>query len=153
MSIPKVNDTPYISGNGPPFLPLESGQYKFVLRRFEWRQGHQSQGFWATVRILESNHAAVKVGTDASILFQTGLTDQTQQQYRMTDLKNFLGALYGEDPRTINADKKIQEIISLGESLEELGMMGHAIARERTIKKGPKTGQLTANFTYVHAAA
>lgn len=146
--MPTMNDQEYIDGKGPPFLPRAPGIYALHLKSFFWKKGFRSQGFFALVDVLESDHPHVKVGRTHSIMFETGQTDELQKRYRASELRQFHAAMTGEDPATLDLDARNRESVAAGEDLALADLKFRLIVRLQKNKDGTiKNGRDGQPFT------
>lgn len=146
---PPVVGGQYVEPLGPPFLPFEAGVYLVHLKSFIFRNGFSGPAYYLNFRVLESNHPAVRVGMDHALRYSTAGGDPQQANYRYTDLCNLTGAIFQQDPKTIDVNGAIQTLLGAGESLESNGIKLSIIGRPRVSKK---TGKASANFSFASVA-
>jgi hypothetical protein len=146
-------------GDGTPFLPFESGQYKGKLLSVIYKQGYESNAYLFKFECLESDNQSVRVGSEFCLRFAvSGTVHPALVEANKKRMRNLLATIYDaahEDPK-FEASKKMSELIGLGESAADLDcvLKINASCRKVVPKKGDKAGQVVdrTNFSWSKAA-
>lgn len=81
---------------GTPLFPFEAtGSFLFALTGFEYRpDAHNGECDWATVVVIESNNASIKVGSTWGFWFNQHAVGE-RRAFAEADLRKFMAAAVG----------------------------------------------------------